>query len=164
VPVAAVLFVAVWAAILTIPAYFPNSAGVPVAFYAVVSIAVIGLYIAYVIPIYLRWREGDAWEPGPWNNGRKYKWMNPFATVWVALITVIFILPTNPGGVPWRDEFDWNLVNYAPLVTGGVILAVALWWVVSAKRTFTGPRHTVAEIDAELGEPHSGGRLEPSQG
>ena len=37
----------------------------PVAFYAVVSIAVIGLYIAYVIPIYLRWRMGDAFEPGP---------------------------------------------------------------------------------------------------
>ena len=41
----------------------------PVAFFAVVSIAVIGLYIAYVIPIYLRWREGDKFEPGPWNNG-----------------------------------------------------------------------------------------------
>ena len=49
---------AVCAAIITIPAYFPNSAGIPVAFYAVVSIAVIGLYIAYVIPIYLRWRNG----------------------------------------------------------------------------------------------------------
>ena len=43
----------------------PASNGVPVAFYAVVSIAVIGLYIAYVIPIYLRWRMGDAFEAGP---------------------------------------------------------------------------------------------------
>ena len=104
--------------LITVPAYWPASNGVPVAFYAVVSIAVIGLYIAYVIPIYLRWRMGDAFEPGPWTLGRKYKWMNPFATVWVALITIIFILPTNPGGVPWNDEFDWKLVNYAPLVTG----------------------------------------------
>ena len=54
--------------------------------------------------------------------------MNPFATVWVAIITIIFILPTNPGGVPWNDEFDWKLVNYAPLVTGAVILAVGIWW------------------------------------
>ena len=37
----------------------------PVAFIAVVSITVIGLYIAYVIPVYLRWRTGDAFEPGP---------------------------------------------------------------------------------------------------
>jgi amino acid transporter len=152
VPVAAVLFVAVWAAILTIPAYFPNSAGVPVAFYAVVSIAVIGLYIAYVIPIYLRWRMGDAFQPGPWTLGSKYRWMNPIAVVEVAIVTIVFILPTNPGGVPWRDEFDWNLVNYAPLVTGGVILAVAIWWFVSARHTFKGPRHTIAERDAELGE------------
>ena len=54
--------------------------------------------------------------------------MNPFAAVWVAIITIIFILPTTPAGVPWNDEFDWKLVNYAPLVTGGVILAVGIWW------------------------------------
>ena len=41
-----------------------TTSGIPVAFFAVVSIAVIGLYIAYVIPIYLRWRMGDAFEPG----------------------------------------------------------------------------------------------------
>jgi amino acid transporter len=162
VPMAAVLFMAVWAAILTIPAYFPNANGVPVAFYAVVSIAVIGLYIAYVIPIFLRWRMGDRFQTGPWNLGQKYKWMCLFSTVWVAIITVIFILPTNPAGVPWNDEFDWNSVNYAPLVTGGVILAVGIWWLVSAKNTFTGPRHTISELDAELGEPHRrGDELEP---
>jgi amino acid transporter len=157
VPANAVLFMAACGAIITVPAYWPASNGVPVAFYAVVSIAVIGLYIAYVIPIYLRWRMGDAFQTGPWNLGRKYKWMNPFATVWVALITLIFILPTNPGGVPFKDGFDWKLVNYAPLVTGAVILAVAIWWLVSARHTFTGPRHTIAELDAELGEPHDGG-------
>src|SRR4051794_25407729 len=85
--------------------------------------------------------------------------MNPFATVWVAIITIIFILPTVPAGVPWRDEFDWKFVNYAPIVTGGVLLAVGLWWVLSAKNTFTGPRHTVAQLDAELGEEHQGGDL-----
>lgn len=156
-PVNAVLFMSVCAIVLTIPAYFPNSSGVPVAFYAVVSVAVIGLYIAYVIPIYLRWRAGDAFQPGAWTLGNKYKWMNPLATVWVAIITVIFILPTTPAGVPWRDEFDWNAVNYAPLVTGGLTLAITLWWFLGAKNTFTGPRHTIAELDAELGEAHDGG-------
>ena len=46
-----------------------NNGGYPVAFFAVVSIAVIGLYIAYVIPIFLRWRQGDAFQAGPWNLG-----------------------------------------------------------------------------------------------
>jgi amino acid transporter len=156
IPFNAVIFMAVCAGIITIPAYVPTTVEgvgpVPIAFYAVVSIAVIGLYVAYVIPIYLRWRNADRFSPGPWTNGAKYRWMNPFATVWVALITVIFILPTTPAGVPWRDEFDWKFVNYAPLVTGGLLLAVGIWWLVSAKNTFTGPRHTIAELDAELGE------------
>ncbi len=153
IPFNAVIFMAVLAGILTIPALWGNAAGFPVAFFAVVSIAVIGLYIAYVIPIYLRWRMRDGFEVGPWNNGRKYRWMNPFATFWVALITIIFILPTTPAGVPWRDEFTWSSVNYAPLVTGGVILAVGIWWLASARHTFTGPRHTIDEIDAEIGPP-----------
>ena len=60
IPFNAVIFMAVCAGLITVPAYWPAGNGVPVAFYAVVSIAVIGLYIAYVIPIYLRWRMGDA--------------------------------------------------------------------------------------------------------
>jgi amino acid transporter len=155
-PFNAVIFMAVCAAIITVPAYFPNSKGITVAFGAVVSIAVIGLYIAYVIPIYLRWRMGDRFEAGPWNNGRKYRWMNPFATIWVALITIVFILPSTPAGVPWRKEFTWSSVNYAPLVTGGVILAVGIWWLVSARKSFTGPRHTISELEAELAGPRDG--------
>jgi amino acid transporter len=150
IPFNAVIFMAVCAAIITIPAMFGTAEGIPVAFFAVVSIAVIGLYIAYVIPIYLRWRQGDSWVSGPWTNGKKYKWMNPFSVVWVALITIIFILPTTPAGVPFSDDFEWKAVNYAPLVTGGVLLTVGLWWVLGAKNTFTGPRHTVSEIDAEI--------------
>src|SRR3954453_1267105 len=165
VPTNAVIFMAVCAALITVPAYFPSetAAGVflPIAFYAVVSVAVIGLYVAYVIPIYLRWRMGDAFQVGPWNNGAKYKWMNPFATVWVAIITVIFILPTVPAGMPWKDEFDWKFVNYAPIVTGGVMLAVLIWWLVSAKHTFTRPRHTTLKLAAERGEPHQGDELRP---
>jgi hypothetical protein len=161
IPFAAVLFMATCAAIITIPAYFPNSAGIPVAFLAVVSIAVIGLYIAYVIPVYLRWRAGDSFQSGPWTLGRKYRWMNPIAVIEVAIVCVVFSLPTNPGGVPWNDEFDWNLVNYAPLMTGALILAVTIWWLVSAKRTFTGPRHTISEIDAELGGAPAPGPAAP---
>jgi amino acid transporter len=151
IPFNAVVFMAVCAALITVPAMKGyGEAKIPVAFFAVVSIAVIGLYIAYAIPIYLRWRQGDSWESGPWTNGRKYKWMNPFATVWVAIITIIFILPTTPAGVPWDDTFSWQAVNYAPLVTGGLILVVGIWWLVSAKNTFTGPKMTIAEIDREI--------------
>ena len=82
--------------------------------------------------------------------------MNPFATFWVGLITIIFILPTTPGGrARGATTFDWNVVNYAPLVTGGVLLGVGLWWSVSAKNWFKGPKHTITEIDQRSPVPSS---------
>jgi amino acid transporter len=143
VPVGAVLFVCVAALLITLPALKSNADGIPVAFFAVVSVCVIGLYIAYVIPIFLRLRMGDRFQPGPWTLGRKYKWMNTFAVIWVGIITVIFCLPFTPAAVPFSDEFDWNAVNYAPLTVGGLILAVGIWWLVSARKSFTGPVRTV---------------------
>src|SRR3712207_9172906 len=54
------------------------------AYAAVTSIAVIGLYIAYVLPTFLRLRQGDDFERGPWHLGR---WSRPIGTIavgWVA--------------------------------------------------------------------------------
>ena len=152
-PTWSVLFVVVFAAVITVPAYFPNHLGTPVAFLAVTSISVIGLYIAYTIPVFLRWRQGEAFQRGSWNLGSKYKWINPIAVVWVALCVVIFSLPFSPEGVPWESAFSWNAVNYAPLVTIGVILAVTVWYYVSAKRTFKGPIRTIDELDLEQALP-----------
>ena len=63
--------VAIAAAIVTLPALIEVNIGteadpliIPVAFYAVTSIAVIGLYLAFAIPIWLRWRHGDKFEVG----------------------------------------------------------------------------------------------------
>ncbi len=155
VPIYAVLLMATLALIITLPALKGNGEGVPFAFFAVVSIAVIGLYIAYVIPIFLRWRKGDEFEVGPWNNGRKYRWMNSFATFWVALITIIFCLPFVPAAVPWSSEFSWESFNYAPLMVAIVLLGAAITWFASARKHFTGQiRET--DIEAELG-PEPGG-------
>ena len=128
---------------ITIPAYFPNSAGTPVAFLAVTSVSVIGLYIAYTIPVFLRWRAGSRFEPGPWTLGNKYKWVNMIAVVWVALCTIIFCLPFSPLGVPGNAAFSWNAVNYAPLVVVGVMLAVTIWYFGWAHKTFKGPIRTI---------------------
>jgi hypothetical protein len=154
--------VAACALILTLPALKGNKDGVTVAFTAVVSIGVIGLYIAYVIPIFLRWRMGDAFVPGPWTLGNKYKWMNLIAVTEVIIVVIIYFnAPFSSSGVPWESDFDWSLFNYTPLVTGGVFLIVGAWWLLGARHTFTGPRHTVQEIEAELGEGGEGG---PSAG
>jgi amino acid transporter len=150
VPAYAVVFSCVAALIMTLPALKGDANGAPYAFFAVVSICVIGLYIAYVLPVYLRWRKGDAFEPGPWTLGKKYKWVNPAAIIWVAICVIIFCLPFTPAAVPWRDEFDWKYVNYAPITVGALLLIVGVWWLVRARHTFTGPVRTV-EFDEGTG-------------
>ena len=103
------------------------------AYAAVTSIAVIGLYIAYVLPTFLRLRQGDAFERGPWHLGR---WSRPIGIVaigWVAFITVLFMLPTaSPVN---RLNF-----NYTPVAVLAVLGFAGIWWIVSARHWFTGPR------------------------
>ncbi len=146
VPLYSVGLVAVLAVVLTLPALVEvdiNGAPVPVAFNAVVSIGVVGLYLAFAIPIYQRWRQGDQFQVGTWNLGRNYRWLCAIAVVEIALTTCIAILPTSPGGVPWNSGFAWRYVNYTPLVVGGTLIVLWLAWQVRIRHVYTGPRHTV---------------------
>ncbi|MET0822250.1 MAG: amino acid permease [Aeromicrobium sp.] len=150
VPVNAVIFVATIGVLISLPALIEVNFGtekdpiiLPTAFYAVVSVAVIGLYLAFAVPIFLRWRMGSAFKPGAWNNGSKYKWMNPLAVAEIVIISIYFILPIYPTGVPWNDGFEWKFVNYAPILTFGTLILLTIWWFASARSWFTGPKHTI---------------------
>ncbi|WP_290050454.1 amino acid permease [Amycolatopsis solani] len=111
------------------------------AYAAVTSIAVVGLYVAYVIPVFLRVRRGDSFEPGPWSLGKWGKPVGIIATVWVVLIFFLFMLPqVSPVTV---DSF-----NYTPIAFLVVLGGAALWWVLSARKWFTGPK--VQGSEAEL--------------
>jgi amino acid permease (GABA permease) len=141
----AVWLAAVSAFVLGLP-YLWNST----AYAAVTSIAVIGLYIAYVIPTFLRLLAGDSFQPGPWNLGR---WGRPVAVVavaWVVVITILFMLPpTSPVTA--------STFNYTPLAVLVVLGFAGIWWLVSARKWFTGPRRigsidTLIELEAHSGE------------
>src|SRR6266850_3660779 len=122
------------------------------------SIAVIGLYIAFAIPVYLRWRAGNRFERGAWHLGEHYRWIDPLAISWIALICLLFILPIAPAGVPWDKAFDWNVVNYAPLTVGGAFLLFGGWYALSAKRWFKGPVRQGTEEELERIEAQYGAR------
>jgi amino acid transporter len=165
IPIAAVLGSCVLALILTLPALSGNAAGVPIAFFAVVSIGVVGLYVAYVIPVFLRWRAGDNFKPGSWTLGQKYKWLNPIAVIWVAVTTIYFMLPFyGPAAVFWDDAFDWNFVNFTPLVMGFLFVAISLAWVLGMNKRYTGPIRQI-KFDEGTGivkeEPAGGGGAPP---
>jgi len=127
-PTAAVWLAAGGAFVLGLP-YLWNAT----AYAAVTSIAVIGLYIAYVIPTFLRLRRGDAFERGPWHLGRWSRLVGTVAVGWVCCITVLFMLPqVNP--------VTWATFNYTPLAVLAVVGFAGIWWLVSARHWFTGPR------------------------
>ncbi len=153
VPVYGVLLSALIAIVLTLPALVKVDIGgvpTPVAFFAVVSIGVVGLYVAFAIPIFLRWKAGSNFAAGGWTLGGKYRWMCIVAVVEIVVTSVIALLPTSYAGVPGNDGFAWKYVNYTILVVPGALILLWVWWHVSVKKWFTGPKSTFNQpVDPE---------------
>ena len=104
------------------------------AFFVVTSISTITLYLAYMFPIYLNWRnkrrgQGEFTTPAtaPWNLGKWGPVLNVISIVWVIIISVIFSLPPN-------ELVLWTMV--------GLAVILGLYWQLSAKRGFVGPTKT----------------------
>jgi len=114
-----------------------------VAFFAVTSMAVIGLFGSFAIPIWLRWRKGDAFKQGEWNLGKKWKWMAPIAVLEIAILSVYFCLPGSPAGVWWSADFKILSANYTPVAFLVVLGGAMIWWWVSAHKHFKGVVRTV---------------------
>jgi hypothetical protein len=132
----------------------PTLANAAIGYLVGTSIAVIGLYIAFAIPIYLRIRAGDRFEHGAWSLGNHYKWISPLAVIWIVVVCILFLLPVSPKGIPGPD-FDWSVVNYAPLTVGGAVILFGGWYLLSARKWFTGPVRE-AGSDEELTDIEQG--------
>lgn len=127
-----------------------------VAFFAIVSVSVVAIYIAYVLPTFTRLLSHQ-FTPGPWNLGRWSKPVGWIAVVWVAFISILFLLPqttpiTNKNGIIWAN------FNYAPIVIVGVMVLLTIWWLTSQRKVFKGPiiqgdeaalERIEAEVEAE---------------
>ncbi|MEO3935836.1 amino acid permease [Dermatophilaceae bacterium Soc4.6] len=111
--------------VLTLPALKTT-----VAFFAVTSIAVIGLYIAYAAPILLR-RLNPEFRDGPWTLGRWSTVIGWVAIVWVVFIVILFMLPAYAPGTFGDDTF-----NYAPIAVLVVLLFAAVMWVLVGRHHF----------------------------
>jgi amino acid transporter len=96
------------------------------AYNVIVAISTIGLYASYGLPILLSLlaqRRGRG-RKGPFSLGRWSPWVNGVALVWIAFISVLFVLPPNE-----RTG-----------LTFGVLLALlGAGWALVARRGFRGP-------------------------
>jgi amino acid transporter len=135
--------VAVASLVIAIPALFGKN-NIPFAFFALTGICTVGLYLAYIIPVYLRLRAGDTFQTGPWNLGRRYRLVNMLAIAFVILVVFSLDLPYTPAGLPWNDDFDASLVNYTPFAIL-LPLIFGVWYLVSAKDRYQGPIRTLEE-------------------
>ena len=142
-PTNAIWLAAGGALILGLPYLWNNTAYV-----AVTSIATIGLYVAYVMPTFLRLRLGSRFKAGPWQLGRWSRPIGIIACVWVAFIFVLFMLPTV-------SPITHTNFNYAVVAVVAVVGFAGIWWLVSARKWFTGPKvqgtpEELAAIETEL--------------
>jgi amino acid transporter len=143
VPFNAVIAVSVASLVIAIPALFGKN-DIPFAFFALTGICTVGLYLAYILPVYLRLRKGDSFEPGPWNLGGRFRVVNVLAIAFVILVVFALDLPYTPAGLPWHSDFDSSLVNYTPLAIL-LPLLFGVWYLVSAKDRYQGPVRTLEE-------------------
>ncbi|GJE88068.1 amino acid transporter [Phanerochaete sordida] len=105
--------------------------------------AVIGLYVSYVTPIFLRITSGRTkLVPGPFSLGRWYMPLGIIAVAWVCFITILLLFP--PVSNPTADT-----MNYAVVIVMAVVIFASISWVVSARKWFVGPVHTVDEALSE---------------
>jgi amino acid transporter len=101
------------------------------AFSVVTSISTITLYLAYIIPVYLNWRNkrrgrGEYTTPqtAPWSLGRWGNLINGVAIAWTLFILVVFSMPPN-------ELVLWTMLLLAALM--------ALYWTLHAGHRFHGP-------------------------
>ena len=138
-PIRTVCLAAFLAFLLAIP-----SLGSSVAFSAATSIATIGLYLSYGLPILIGLIYSSNFKKGPFNLRVFSRPIAAVSCCYIVFITIVFCLPDfNP--------VNSQTLNYTPVAVG----IVALWafgsWFLWARRWFTGP---VRQIEAErLGIP-----------
>ena len=140
----AIVLAAIAAFVLAIPTVFNFAAYV-----AITSIAVIGLYISYVLPIYLRLQSRN-FERGPWHLGNWSRPIGIIAVIWVVFISILFMLPTI-------TPITAVTFNYTPVVVLGTLVILVVWWFASVRHWFKGPHSQgsaseLSAIEKSVGE------------
>ncbi|KAF3760458.1 amino acid transporter [Cryphonectria parasitica EP155] len=145
-PIRAIWLAATLSFILALP-----SLGSTVAFSAATSIATIGLYISYGLPILIGiiWHRNFTAMKGPFNLGGMSRVIAGGACAWIACITVVFCLPES-------NPVTSQTLNYTVVAVGIIGIFAIGSWVLWAHRWFTGPAEEVAEamrLGVDLTEP-----------
>ncbi|KAF9233865.1 amino acid/polyamine transporter I [Melanogaster broomeanus] len=95
--------------------------------------SVIGLYVSYATPIFLRITSGrNKLVPGSFTLGKWYMPVGIVAVSWVCFIVVLLFFPSF-------ETVTAQEMNYSVVIIMGVFAFAAISWVVDAHKWFHGP-------------------------
>ncbi|GBE86966.1 APC amino acid permease [Sparassis latifolia] len=118
----------------------------PIAANAIFALTAMALDLSYIIPIFLRrlYRNHPEviFKPGPFYMGDGLLgWMaNILCISWTLFVCVIFSLPTVFPVTPQN-------MNYASVITVGVIVLSGVWFLCGGRRHYKGPSSNVPSYD-----------------
>ncbi|ESR45345.1 hypothetical protein CICLE_v10003745mg [Citrus x clementina] len=116
---------------------------VNVVFTAITSICTIGWVGGYAVPIFARMVMAEQkFNAGPFYLGKASRPICLIAFLWICYTCSVFLLPTF-------YPISWDNFNYAPVALGVGLGLIMLWWLLDARKWFTGP---VRNIDNENGK------------
>lgn len=108
----------------------------------VFNVCAISLDWSYCIPIICKLLFGK-FKPGPWHLGRASPFINAWAVIWTAFVSIIFVMPTL---IPVTPE---NM-NYAVVYLAGILAFAAAFWWLGGRKFYTGPIiEAVAEDESD---------------
>ncbi|KDQ55916.1 hypothetical protein JAAARDRAFT_180067 [Jaapia argillacea MUCL 33604] len=116
----------------------------PVAANAIFSLTAMALDLSYIIPIFLRRVYGKHpevnFKPGPFYMGDGFVGLaaNSICIVWTLFVCVIFSLPTVMPVTAAN-------MNYASVITVGVIVLSGIWFFAGGRRHYHGPTSNLQE-------------------
>lgn len=125
-PIRTVLFGATCSFLLALP-----SLGSDIALSGTTSIATIGLYVSYGIPICMTFVYPCNFKRGPFHLGASSKAVAIVAVGWIMFITIVFCLPT-------QNPVTSQSFNYTPVALGIVGIFAFGSWFLWARHWFTG--------------------------
>lgn len=122
---------AVWISIFWCIAINLVALGSYTAISGVFNVCAIALDWSYCIPIACKLIFGK-FQPGPWHLGKASFFVNSWAIIWTAFVSVIFVMPTV------RPTTAENM-NYAIAYLAAIFAAAAIYWFIRGKKFYTGP-------------------------
>ncbi|KAG5728278.1 hypothetical protein E4T56_gene19118 [Termitomyces sp. T112] len=117
----------------------------PIAANAVFSLTAMALDLSYIIPIFLRRLFQNhpevQFKPGPFymGDGLLGRICNTTSIIWTLFVCIIFSFPT------YRPVTKDNM-NYASVITIGVMILSGLWWILGAHKYYHGPQSNIHEL------------------